>query len=416
MADYQDMPQEKSLDHTIALLKEGYEFIYHRKDKYDSRVFKTRILGEVTNCMIGKKEAQLFYDNNRFSRKDAAPSRIQKTLFGQNGVQGLDGAKHHHRKAMFMSVMTRELLDEVKELTELEWDRAITRHQEEEFIVYEEAKRVLTSVAMRWVSIPAQEAENEWVNELSDLFEDASAIGPKHWKARMSRSKAEDWLEQLVLDIRSGKKQVDQNRPLYQFSTHRDLSGQLLEPAIVAVELLNLLRPIVAISVYVAFTVIAVEQFPQEVEHLRQKDDKRLQYFIQEVRRFYPFFPFTVARVKEDFEWNGFMFEKGTLTLLDLYGTNHDPDNWEQPDHFRPGRFEKWEGSPFDFIPQGGGEFDIGHRCAGEWMTIDILKVTLDFFVNRISYEVPNQDFTYSMNEIPSLPESKVKIKNIRKK
>ncbi|SES13005.1 fatty-acid peroxygenase [Gracilibacillus ureilyticus] len=416
MVNNQNMPKEKGLDHTISLLKEGYNYIYNRKDKYHSRVFQTRIMGEKANCLIGTKEAELFYDNNKFIRKGAAPSRIQKTLFGEGGVQGLDGEKHHHRKAVFMSFMTKEMLSEVKELTEMEWERAITRNQTEEFNVYEEAKRVLTNVAMRWVGIPMQEDERELTDELDDLFEDASAIGLKHWKARMSRSKTEDWIKQLVLDIRNGKLTVDQRRPLYQFSMHRDLDGQLLEPEIVSVEVLNLIRPIVAVSVYVDFTILASIQFPKEVEKLQQGNDKQLQFFIQEVRRFYPFFPFTVARVKKGFEWNGYTFEEGTLTLLDLYGTNHDPEIWKEPDHFLPDRFKEWNGNPFDFIPQGGGEFDIGHRCAGEWMTIDILKVTLNYFVNKISYEVPQQDFTYSMNDIPSLPASRVILENIRRK
>jgi hypothetical protein len=51
--------------------------------------------------------------------------------------------------------------------------------------------------------------------------------------------------------------------------------------------------------------------------------------FVQEVRRFYPFFPFVAAVVKKDFTWKGFEFKEGTLTFLDLYGTNHDPEVWE---------------------------------------------------------------------------------------
>src|SRR3712207_8802226 len=52
--------------------------------------------------------------------------------------------------------------------------------------------------------------------------------------------------------------------------------------------------------------------------------------FVQEVRRYYPFFPFIVALAREDFDWKGYHFEKGTLTVLDLYGTNHDARLWEE--------------------------------------------------------------------------------------
>lgn len=56
--------------------------------------------------------------------------------------------------------------------------------------------------------------------------------------------------------------------------------------------------------------------------------------FVQEVRRFYPFFPFAAAEVKTDFTWKDYTFEKGTLTLLDLYGTNHDTNIWGIPKCF----------------------------------------------------------------------------------
>ncbi|GAE45795.1 cytochrome P450 152A1 [Mesobacillus boroniphilus JCM 21738] len=110
------------------------------------------------------------------------------------------------------------------------------------------------------------------------------------------------------------------------------------------------------------------------------------------------------------------MFKKNTLTLLDLYGTNHHPEEWEQPEVFAPDRFLSWSGSPFDFIPQGGGEYEIGHRCAGEWMTVDILRVAVDYLVNHLKYTVPKQDLSYSMNDIPSLPESKMKLAGVKRK
>lgn len=50
----------------------------------------------------------------------------------------------------------------------------------------------------------------------------------------------------------------------------------------------------------------------------------------------------------------------------------------------------------------------MGHRCAGEWVTIEVMKVSLDYLVNRMNYEVPEQDLSFSMVSIPSIPHSKV--------
>lgn len=102
--------------------------------------------------------------------------------------------------------------------------------------------------------------------------------------------------------------------------------------------------------------------------------------------------------------------------MLDLYGTNHDPEIWKNPDVFNPNRFAKWEGSPFSFIPQGGGDYFMGHRCAGEWVTIEVMKVSLDYLTNRMDFEVPDQDLSFSMASMPSIPHSKVVIKNVKKR
>jgi fatty-acid peroxygenase len=411
MSDHQQLPQEKGLDHTLDLLKEGYYFIMNRSNKFDSRIFETRLLGEKAICLVGEQEAKLFYDNEKFQRKNAAPGRIQKTLFGKGGVQGLDDLDHRYRKAMFMSLMTADKLEEIRQFIREEWKNQLFDAQND-VNVYEAAKYVLTRVALRWTGVPFQKEEaDQWGDEFSDLFEHAADVGPKHWKARRSRQKAEEWLEDLVQQVRKETINVDQNRALYQFSLHKDPNGELLKSTIVAVELLNLLRPIVAIAVYIDFALLAMHDYPAEAERIREGNGRE---FIQEVRRFYPFFPFTAARVKQDFTWNNYEFKKGTLTLLDLYGTNHDPVIWEDPNQFKSERFQSWQGNPFSFIPQGGGEFDIGHRCAGEWITIDILHETVDFFSKEISFDFPEQDFDYSMNDIPALPQSNIIITNIQ--
>ncbi|RIW31321.1 cytochrome P450 [Bacillus salacetis] len=418
MSEHRQMPEEKGIIENVRLLKEGYLYIMNRSEKYDSPIFETSLLGEDAICLTGKEAAELFYDNDRFKRENAAPKLAQKTLFGVGGVQGLDGGEHRNRKAMFMSMMSDEALGEIQEIFARKWDEYSKRWElEDEIIFYDEVKKMLAETAFEWTGVPLEKDHlDEWTDELSDMFEGAASFSLKHWQSRRSRSKAEERLVDLVERVRNKDVQLDEQRALYQFSFHKDTEGKLLEPRIVAVELLNLLRPITAISVYADFTALAVHDYPEEAEKVRNGGKDEQQRFIQEVRRYYPFFPFTAARVKQDFEWKGYLFKEDTLTLLDLYGTNHHPELWTQPDTFNPDRFESWSGSPFDFIPQGGGEYDIGHRCAGEWITLDLLGVTVDYLVNQLTYTVPEQDLSFSMNDIPSLPESKMKIRDIKRK
>ncbi|WP_338666250.1 hypothetical protein VQH23_25910 (plasmid) [Pararoseomonas sp. SCSIO 73927] len=66
-------------------------------------MFEARLLLRRTICMKGPEAAALLCDVDRFGRRGAMPVRIQKTLLGRGGVQGLDDAAHRHRKAMFMT-------------------------------------------------------------------------------------------------------------------------------------------------------------------------------------------------------------------------------------------------------------------------------------------------------------------------
>lgn len=116
-----NMPKDSDVDKTLSVLKEGYEFIMNRNADLNSDVFETRILGGKAICLTGSKQAELFYDNTLFRRSDAAPSRGEKTLFGEGGVQGLDGDVHKNRKAMFMSLMDHNAMEEIAALTDRYW-------------------------------------------------------------------------------------------------------------------------------------------------------------------------------------------------------------------------------------------------------------------------------------------------------
>jgi fatty-acid peroxygenase len=418
MSKVNKIPREEGIDHSLNLIKEGYMYILNRRQRFNSDIFETRLLGKKVICMEGKEAAAVFYDTEKFKRKDAAPNRVVQTLFGKNGVQSLDGKAHKHRKELFMSIMSPDRIAKLVDITKKQWGIAVDKwEQMDEVILYEEVQEIMCKTACQWAGVPIQEEKvKELTKDLAAMFESPASIGPNHWMGRHARNRVEKWIGELVDAIRIGNINVSTNTIFYKFAQYRDVEGELLDTNTVAVEVLNILRPIVAISIFINFTALALYHYPEEKIKLESRDKKYALMFIQEVRRFYPFFPFVAALVKKDFTWNNYKFEEGTLTFLDLYGTNHDPEIWTNPDTFDPNRFLKWEGSSFSFIPQGGGDHFLGHRCAGEWATIEIMKVSLDYLVNRISYELPEQDFSFSMVDIPSIPHSKILMKKVRKK
>lgn len=409
------IPREEGIDHSLQLLKEGYHFIVNRQKNLQSDVFETRLLGKKTICMVGSDAATVFYDTNKFERKGVVPNAIIQTLFGKNAVQTLDGEEHRVRKGLFMSVMNREQLEKIKDIMVIEWEKAIDKWSKMDQIeLYEEIKLLLCRVAFQWVGYPLRDEEEvqKVSNELATLFETPAKIGFTNWIGRTFRNKLEKNLQQVIQKTRDNTLQFPTDSILHQFATFRDMDGELMDVETVAVELINIVRPIVAVAVYVNYTVLAMHQFPEQQSKLQTYKDYP-QMFVQEVRRFYPFFPFVAARVKQDFTWNGYQFKEGTLTLLDLYGTNHDPTIWNNPSEFTPERFANWQGNPFSFIPQGGGDYDRGHRCAGEQVTIELMKVSVDYLVNKMDFQLPKQQFNTEFTQIPSIP--KITINQVKR-
>lgn len=148
------------------------------------------------------------------------------------------------------------------------------------------------------------------------------------------------------------------------------------------------------------------EARPTLLPGTKMRNEDYLEYFVQEVRRFYPFFPFVGGCAREEFSWRGHCFSKGTWVLLDLYSTNHDPRLWEEPEAFRPERFNSWNGSAYNFIPQGAGDHYHNHRCPGEWITIELIKQAVGLLVKSMHYVVPKQELGISLTRMPALPKS----------
>lgn len=410
------IPRDRALDSSLAFLAEPYDFISKRCRRYGGDLFEARLLLRRTICMTGPAAAELFSDPDKFVRQGAAPRRVVKTLFGEGGVQGLDGEAHRHRKAMFMALMTPARIAQLASLTGALWsERAKEWEKRERIVLYDDARELLTRAVCAWSGVPlAEEEVSARTAQLSAMFHDAGALGPAHWRARAARARAERWIENLVRHVRSGSLKPPAESAARLVALHRDEDGRHLDPRVAAVELINLLRPTVAVSVFVVFAAHALHLHPECRDELLA-DPAYLEFFIQEVRRYYPFFPAGTARVAHDFEWNGYRFPAGVRVLLDLYGTNRDARTWTQPEIFRPDRFADWDGSPFSFIPQGAGDHQRNHRCPGEWITVALMRAAVLFLARGVRYEVPEQDLALQMSRMPALPRSRFVMTRVRR-
>lgn len=396
--------------HEIGILRKGYGYFLELFRQQHSDILPIHLMFQKTLVIRGEKAARIFYDTTKFKRKKATPKRFKKTLFGKKGVQGLDDEKHLHRKAMFMECMHKDSLLNIQHSFTAHWISAEKAWKKQSAIpLFEETEKILFQTACDWMGIKIKKQEiGEKTKLLSLMIEGTGAIGLRHYQARKARTKAEKWLMQLVESIRTNPHLLEEDSILISFSIYKDRKGEFLPKKIVAVELLNLMRPIVAIARYIVFTAHALQKKPESKHLLTTESAKH--NFIQEVRRFYPFFPFVAAKVRESFTWNETYFPKNCRVLLDLYATNHDEQTWKDADHFVPDRFNTWKENAFDFIPQGGGKHHYNHRCAGEWITILLMEQALTHLL-KMDYTLLTKNLEIPLSRFPALPKEKFKIK-----
>jgi fatty-acid peroxygenase len=401
-------------DYTLAVFRDGYELIQKSSRRLGADVFRARLMGKSAVFMTGPGAAEVFYDGSRFARSGAVPLLVQLTLFGRGGVQTLDDASHHERKALFMSLMTRGDLARFEEIAAREWRRAIDDWQRRRRVtLFDEALLVLCRAACAWAGISAEAREiTRLAGNCRAMVDGFASAGPRLFRALAARARAEHWARGVIREVRAGERRAAPGTALSLFAEGQT-SGQRLPLEVAAVELLNIIRPIVAISWWIAFTMLALRARPTYRQRLAT-DDGFVEPFVQEVRRFYPFTPFLGARVRHDFVWQGVTFRSGELALLDVFGTLRDPRLWQRPDEFWPERFENRAPGAFDFIPNGGGDFANGHRCAGESLTIRALAQATRVLTRQVSYSLPRQDLEYSLARIPARPSSGVILEGVR--
>lgn len=157
--------------------------------------------------MTGVEAAGVFNDPARFQRAGAAPPPLQKTLFGQGGVQGLDDEDHRQRKAMFLQIVQPDRVEALAEAVTREWQRAvddwITGGQ---IRLYPALQLLLTRAVCAWAGVPLPAAEVETrTRQLTALFDQAGHVGVGHLRSRAARKAADRWAADIIDQIRAGE-------------------------------------------------------------------------------------------------------------------------------------------------------------------------------------------------------------------
>ncbi|NHC15086.1 cytochrome P450 [Motilibacter deserti] len=408
-------PRDRLPDSTPALLAQGYGFLERRLLRRGREVAEARLLLQRTTLLSGAEAARLVYDPGKFVRAGAMPRVVQKTLIGVGGVQSLDGDEFRARKAMFLSLLGPERAPEVAGEFTTAWRAAVPRWEAAgQVVLLDVAAEVLCRAVCRWagVALPEQDVRRRTLG-LRALIECEGDPRLGYVRSRLARRRCEAWAAGLVEQVRGRGAYPDEGTVLRTIAEFRGADGKLLDARTAAVELLNVLRPTVAIARYIALVALALHGHPRWLAALRASDADVVP-FVQEVRRYYPFFPAIPARAREHLRWRGVEVPAGRRVMLDVHGTNLDPRSWDRPDEFRPERFRAWADDAYAFIPQGGGDHATGHRCPGEWVTVEVLAATVRLLTREMEYAVPPQDLRVSMRRLPTGPRSGFVLSGVR--
>jgi len=400
------IPRRPGLDATLALARRGYLFVTDTCDGLGADAFRTRLMGRPVICARGYSAAQAFYAPDRFTRRSAMPASAAHLLQDVGSVQMLDGAPHRERKDLFVRAVPQGDADAVLGPFREQWAKVVQRWSgRPRIVLLDELSEVLTRTATQWAGVELPEREvAARTRELSLMITEAGSVGPRNWWARWRRRRSERWAAHLVRAAREGDPACPAGSPLDLIAAHRDADGQLLPDHVAAVELLNVLRPLVAVGRFIVFAAVAMVRHPEWRQAFHAGDETDLMGFVQEVRRLYPFFPLIGGRVLEPFTWSEHEFAAGDWMVLDLYGTNHDARLWTDPEEFRPQRFRSWKGDAASLIPQGGGEVATGHRCPGENVTIALLAEAVRMLARQVEFTVPPQDLSIDLHHMPARP------------
>ncbi|SFC33783.1 fatty-acid peroxygenase [Nocardioides terrae] len=368
------MPASPIDDLALKLWRDGYRALAAERLRHDDPdAFEGSLLGRRTAVVRGAEGARLFYDTSRVRRGRAIPAPLAGLIFGRGAVHGLDDEAHAERKGMFLGLLDEDRIGPLASAIGADLRRRAAGWHGREVVVFDELVETYGAAVLRWagVELPARE-ERAWSRRLAaivDGFGFAGAAYARGWRARLV---ADRWAARLIEETRRGRRTPPADTALAV------IAASDLPSRVAGVELLNVLRPTVAVAWPATFAALALVTHPEWRDSLTGPDAERRRIaFGHEARRLYPFVPALAGRARCPVKAGPVELREGDRIMLDVIGTDHDPQTWRDPEAFVPDRFVDNDPDSYGYVPQGGGDPATGHRCPGEPLTVRLLAETV---------------------------------------
>jgi cytochrome P450 len=117
---------------------------------------------------------------------------------------------------------------------------------------------------------------------------------------------------------------------------------------------------------------------------------KYLRLIIKETMRLHPAGPLLLPReATEPCKILGYDIPKGTTVLINAWAISRDPKHWEDPEDFKPERFESgivdFKGTNFEYTPFGSGR----RICPGMIFAEANMEIVLATLLYHFDWELP---------------------------
>nr|GLL48220.1 isoflavone 2'-hydroxylase-like [Ipomoea trifida] len=123
---------------------------------------------------------------------------------------------------------------------------------------------------------------------------------------------------------------------------------------------------------------------------LEESDLANLPYLnciIKETMRIYPVGPLLIPHESsEECTVAGYRVPAGTMLMINVYSIQRDPKNWDDPEKFRPERFQGLEGvmrDGYKMMPFGSGR----RSCPGEGLALRMVGLSLGSLIQCFDWE-----------------------------
>ncbi|HEX5018943.1 MAG TPA: cytochrome P450 [Actinomycetes bacterium] len=357
-----------------------------QSDGGESGWVTTRMLGRPAVVVSGAEGVRTFYDERLVTRKRALPAPVRLVLFGPQTIHRLEGLDHRWRKHLMVDLVTGPEIDSLTELVARGLDDALNHWTRQEDVdLFDELVRIYGRAVIEWVGSGASLDEADRISGEMAAILDGFGVGATPYpRAVVGRIRAERWALRVIRDVRAGRRTAAGGSVVDALASQR--ADQLSDVA-AATELVNIMRPVIAVAYFGVFAAHALHEHPEWRDMVASGDERYLRAFEHEVRRWYPFAPLLGGRLKHEFEAGDTTLSPGSWIILDIRATNLDEGEWQDADRFDPARFLDREPSAYNFVPQGGGDTMQGHRCPGEPITIGVLQATLQRLAG-VDYDV----------------------------